>query len=877
MDVQVRKSAKRTKKNGGGRKGKKRRISGPHLPNTLRKAIEHINEKSNGRLDSEGDEEIDSDEGNGDVYEYEEGIPEEESRKNARFDRVENYEYELPENFEDEDVQSDDGDDDEVSKNSDDEDKTEDEEDDDEERHSRMLQAITGMPTAASKGKKNSKPVFISEVYPESEFNPTRDVLEGDGRITIEDLLEPLQGNSAFSEIRKRISGMKKDSISLSAPLPKPERERLERKAVKELVAKEFNKWVPLVKKNREAPTVYFNQDVDVGISTVGAIASEFEPRTEFEKKMASVLHDDKVLEAHKEDGALLLEMNEMSVEDHIKDRDHIAKMRSLLFRHELKSKRIKKIKSKTYHRLKNKDKMKSAVDMLMDPEIAKEEAMKQDFKRAEERMTLRHKNKSKWAKRMIDRGLNVRDEGTRAAIAEQLQMNTNLTRKMNSMKDESSSDESDDEEEFNDGLDEDNVSKLLAKAEEKTLKAVEDEGELPASGVMSLPFMVRAMKKRNDEAVEEAKHALEVYGELKSADGAENAEKSMTVSGRRVFGAAGRKEAPKELKKKESDNFYDTSDSENDVDDKEDAANFGVERDDALEKEADIDEVLPAGNTEKFGDDVGNPASKTTFDVAIFASGSWKKVKNGKKADAANNKQPSKKTVRALQGQDKEEASDEESGDSDTEMGQMVDGVMSSVREDKYELPSQAELMRHGFAGDDVADEFEKDKLEILNEENPEPEKPILIPGWGQWAHIQQKKGLPSWMLKEHEDAKKKRDQALKSRKDARLKHVIISEKIDKKAEKLHTKALPFPYTSKEVFEQSIRVPIGPEFNPATTIGALNRPEVVKKPGVMINPVKYEEVNPHEKDDDRRPRNKQKQKPVKGKSGRGKNKAKSK
>lgn len=45
--------------------------------------------------------------------------------------------------------------------------------------------------------------------------------------------------------------------------------------------------------------------------------------------------------------------------------------------------------------------------------------------------------------------------------------------------------------------------------------------------------------------------------------------------------------------------------------------------------------------------------------------------------------------------------------------------------------------------------------------------------------------------------------------------------------AEKLHTKTLPYPYTSAEVFEQSIRMPIGPEFNPATAIGALNRPEV--------------------------------------------------
>lgn len=111
-----------------------------------------------------------------------------------------------------------------------------------------------------------------------------------------------------------------------------------------------------------------------------------------------------------------------------------------------------------------------------------------------------------------------------------------------------------------------------------------------------------------------------------------------------------------------------------------------------------------------------------------------------------------------------------------------MVDGILSSGPTQSYELPSQAELIRRAFAGDDVEEDFEKDKMEILNEENPEPEKPILLPGWGQWTHIQQKKGLPSWMLREHENAKKKREDALKKRKDAHLKNVIISEKVDKK-----------------------------------------------------------------------------------------------
>jgi len=120
---------------------------------------------------------------------------------------------------------------------------------------------------------------------------------------------------------------------------------------------------------------------------------------------------------------------------------------------------------------------------------------------------------------------------------------------------------------------------------------------------------------------------------------------------------------------------------------------------------------------------------------------------------------------------------------DSDTDdEGQMVDGILTSASKPSYELPSQEELIRQAFAGDDVEDDFEKDKQEILNEENPEPEKPLLLPGWGQWTDIQQKKGLPSWMVKEHENAQRKREEALKKRKDVQFKNVIISEKSSKK-----------------------------------------------------------------------------------------------
>ncbi|KAK8497530.1 hypothetical protein V6N13_002934 [Hibiscus sabdariffa] len=831
------KHSKLTKKNEN-KTDSRRKGKGPRLPSALRTELDRLNP----RISSDSDEGIDSDVGN-DVYEYEEEVPQEESRKNRRFDPVENYEYEMPEDFEDENVSSDD------------------DENDDGERHLRMLQGITGMSTDAFGDKTKRNSMVISEAHPESEYNPTRDVLQGDGHITVQDLLDPIQGKPGYSKLRKRMQHVDRKSASVQAPLPKADREKLERMAVYEHSKKDITKWEQLVKRNREAPTVFFGEDVDLGFSTVGAIASEFEPRTEFEKKIASLVYDEKVMEAHKADGAKLLELNKISEEDYMKHRDHVAKMRSLLFRHEMKQKRIKKIKSKTFHRLKNKDKLKVAsAEMLMDPEAAKELARKQEFKRAEERMTLKHKNKSKWARRILERGLNAQDEGTRAAMAEQLHHHALLTRKINTVNDSSSnSDTSSDEDD--DGSNEDRATELLEKAKEKTLKVLEDDEELPNSGVLSLPFMVRGMKKRKEEAIEEAKLALQEYEQLEGKNGVVNS-KSATASGRRVFGRANN-EVPNSNKKAKTskmkvDNYYGNSDSEDDLEANDNVNIEGGRRND-VENDAgpnyDSKEATDISVFKNF-DDVGDPGSKTTYEVAIFASDTWRKMKSGNGVDT-NVKKSQEVKEPTVHNQDMEVGEVESDSDSGQ---QMVDGILSSGPKEAYELPSQAELIRLAFAGDDVAEEFEKDKQEILNEENPEPDKPVLLPGWGQWTDVQQKKGLPSWMLKEHEDAKRKREETLKRRKDAHLKHVIISEKVDKKAEKLQTKTLPYPFTSKELFEQSMRMPIGSESNPETAVRSLNRPEVVKKPGVIIKPIKFEEVHRHESSQDNK-RSGQKQK----------------
>ncbi|CAI7815762.1 unnamed protein product [Closterium sp. NIES-54] len=145
----------------------------------------------------------------------------------------------------------------------------------------------------------------------------------------------------------------------------------------------------------------------------------------------------------------LLLFTSQMSVEEARERMNRLAKMRSLLLQHEAKAKRVKKIKSKTFHKMETKAKKRKRKMGLAaggeaggeeeweDKEAAREAAIKQEYLRAKERMTLRHKNTSKWAKRIIERGMAAKaavgGQGTREAIAEQLRTHAMLTRKIHS------------------------------------------------------------------------------------------------------------------------------------------------------------------------------------------------------------------------------------------------------------------------------------------------------------------------------------------------------------------------------------------------------------------------------------------------------------
>jgi len=83
-----------------------------------------------------------------------------------------------------------------------------------------------------------------------------------------------------------------------------------------------------------------------------------------------------------------------------------LGKLKSLLFRTEIKNRRVSKIKAKLYHKIKKRDREREDKKLrdhleLIDPEAAQAIKDKEDLKMVEERLRVRHGAQSKFAKNL--------------------------------------------------------------------------------------------------------------------------------------------------------------------------------------------------------------------------------------------------------------------------------------------------------------------------------------------------------------------------------------------------------------------------------------------------------------------------------------------
>ncbi|RMZ91618.1 hypothetical protein DV736_g1146, partial [Chaetothyriales sp. CBS 134916] len=135
-------------------------------------------------------------------------------------------------------------------------------------------------------------------------------------------------------------------------------------------------------------------------------------------------------------------------------------------------------------------------------------------------------------------------------------------------------------------------------------------------------------------------------------------------------------------------------------------------------------------------------------------------------------------------------------------------------------------------FAGDDdIIKEFQKEKQEVVLAEGDQIIDNAL-PGWGAWTGA----GISK---KDQTRTKNKfltttKGIAPQKRQDAKLEKVIVNEKRVKKNGKYLATELPHPFESRQQYERSLRLPLGPEWTTKSTFQDATKPRVLVKQGII-------------------------------------------
>ena len=853
---------------------------------------------------------------------------------------VASLEYELPEDFEDEEIDEDNVwtredtkemgdnpfglDDDEEEEEEDDEEEEEeeddeyddDEEDNDEEEGDEVFDAFDRLDEdeeddddddevgdegyrdvlrAARKGdthdgsarRTRTNVDVITEIHPESQFNIDPSAYtSGAAELTVGDLTaaamngaadEKNIGNNAkklhktlgkilgaTNASSKGASRAKSGNGPESVPLPSNIRDRFDRQVGYEQTSKDVAMWQDMVKHNREARTIRFPRPSELAPRPLASVA-EIISSGPSSSKTAKGGNDKKkkedngggdgdgngrpTLERQVED--LLREAGAMTARDiasgeqdamltkgvtntdDLRERQaKLLKMRSLMFQHEIKAKRLKKIKSKEYRRkLKKAEKRKiekefengdADIDDIAeeDPEHIRELSLRAEKDRAVERISLKHSNSSKWAKRIIQRG--VKHSGGRemqAALGEQLAIGrkkregTKAFGHNKPVTGTSSDDEDGDSsaEEFDDDVDDDDNAD----------NAIDDDGGEPPKGLLALPFMQRAMQKKKreaDRAEQEMFARQEKQNESDSGDDDDDyqdededdafASKS-AHNGRMRFGGASQKAAVIS-----DDDEYDSGDDDAGNDEAMRTRGAPTEDEDGLDARDSLHRgPSTSGRTHKPTKPTkAASCGHTTRDTSLVTAPESATRTENTPADSV------------------EKEADDVARESRSHMTPAVDARKQSSYENSQAY--QRKLVQEAFAGDDVADDFAQLKRQEVDAELPVVEEMSALPGWGLWSNQQKK---PKWMVRQEEAQRKQRKIAASKRADKGLKNVIISEKFNKKAAKYSAEELPHECRSKLVYEASLSTPLAPELNTVGNFKVMSRPKVLKTPGAPI------------------------------------------
>lgn len=757
------------------------------------------------------------------------------------------------------------------------------------------LSALQMLVSSLSDGKSMSSTHRLPLHNAQENATPSDFGLNPRQKLTVADLLPSVTDTRLKKSLKlmsndvdpktstKRIPG------KLEVPLAKRQQDRLDRAAAYEKSKEVLNRWIDTVKQNRRAEHLSFpllDPDV-VAANCTNRLppTAHSKPLTDLESTIQSILQESGLaptgnrsqedqLQAFEE-----LQTNRLPLEEVRVRRAELRKARELMFREEIRAKRIKKIKSKSYRRVHRKEREKIASHekgalAAAGVDLSGDEQERNDRQRAEERMGARHRE-SKWARSVKATGRAVWNEDARDGVLEMAEREEDLKRRI--LGKETGEDEEESVSSSTGSENEDDMSgedaqrrsreRLYRHLEQpnRSRESLGSGGNGTRSTLASMKFMQKAeeaRKKQNDADVKELRRGLTGEDPQSDSEG----------MGRRSYqpgpAVSTRAADTKTVRENEFEERAASDEENSEVNGDIGAGGLEVILDHAPKKNS----ISPRGSANDqhrhHHRDSNHLDSKGTSDVVEnpWLSASTKKVKSrtiqDRQAPAMITSTPdmgvtaggktSSKPRRALRADSMKKLDRQ---NVETASNRPLYGFESDEDPEESHRTSlvvrNQELVRQAFAGDEVVAEFEKEKSKIIRDEE---EKTVdnTLPGWGNWTGTgisknEQKRNKGRFLMKEagiRED----------HRKDARLASVIINEKRVKKVEvvmraifglltchadtwqsvKYLASNLPHPFETKQQYERSLRLPVGPEWTTKETFQDATKPRIMRKQGVI-------------------------------------------
>lgn len=618
-------------------------------------------------------------------------------------------------------------------------------------------------------------------------------------KLDLADMMDVVEDKEAAASARL----IKKGSAAIAVPLPQRIQERHNRKAAYEISKQELDKWQDIVQQNRRAEHLSFPANSGGEQNHASAFTRSTEqPQSELQKKVDGLLKESNLVEDQKNSKFEDLATAKMSPEEMKKRTAEMRLMRELMFREERKAKRLKKIKSKTYRRIKKKEMLKNR-ELA---ELSDESDDDMEAARAKERMTLKHRANSKWSKDMFKHGM-AKDQETREEIEEMLRQGERLKQKM-----------------LDRGAESEEDAKLsdIEKEEIDTSEDLRSRETVGKTGVLNMAFMRKAEARERESnkemmadlrAMDESDQDGDIIPEKPLFDDGLN----VTINqGRRIY-TPGTKESDPDSKRSKAE--------ENDED--KEVIEKGITESPAEEPIQEKSESKQANPWLGLSDDENDQNVVRSSKVSVVGKDSSKLAKSAKRIEKASDKHQGKSAK-------KSQRDDDLLLDlNDTNRLQLVDPYGDPDDHANSFMFKQQKSIAEAFAGDEVVDNFEEEKKRVAVDED-DKEEDVTLPGWGDWA------GAGANPRKKRKFVKKIKGVASKDkRKDKNLKNVIINERANKKNQKYQSSAVPFPFESREQYERSLRMPIGQEWTSRASHQKMIKPRILTKPSQVISPLK--------------------------------------